>query len=196
MRLTNELEVAAPLRRTWDAWLDVPRLARALPGASISPDVIDGAHRGTLEVRLGPVGAEYAGTVRLEDVDEDARMASLRFLGREARGQGTVAATVTSRLTPADGRTRVVVETDLHVTGGHARLGREVFEEVAGALLGELAAGLERQLTGLAEPETAPLDLGAAGAGALRRRAGLIGVGMAAGLGLGLVLGRLLWGRR
>ena len=35
MKLTNEVLVAAPLEQTWRTLLDVPRVARALPGASI-----------------------------------------------------------------------------------------------------------------------------------------------------------------
>src|SRR5699024_5224793 len=95
VRLVNEFEVGVPVERTWDTLLDVPRVARALPGATIDPDGEAGAWRGTMKIKLGPVTTEYAGTARVQDIDADDRVASYRVEGREARGQGSAAATIT-----------------------------------------------------------------------------------------------------
>lgn len=196
MRISNAFTVAAPVARTWELLLDVPRVARALPGATIEPGGADGAWRGTMKVRIGPVTAEYAGLARLEDVDEDQRVASFHVQGREARGQGTAAATITSRLAPDGAGTRVEVQTELQVTGRQAQIGRGIMEDVAGAILGEFATRLERELRG--EPATAAdarageaLDVGAAVYGPLLERAGLV----LGGAVVGLLLGRLVWRR-
>jgi uncharacterized protein len=172
MKLRNEFPVAAPADRTWQALLDVGRVARCLPGASLAADGDGGAYRGSLSVRLGPVTAEYRGTVRLVDADDDARVATFRAEGREARGHGTSAATITNRVEATDGGSRVVVETDMAVTGRAAQLGRGMMEEVAGRVLAEFARRLERDLAAPdgaragAEPAApsapAPLDLGRA----------------------------------
>ena len=194
MRLRNELEVGAPLERTWKTLLDVPRVARALPGATIGPQAEGGAWRGTMKVKLGPVTTEYAGTVRIQDVDEDDRVASYRVEGREARGQGSAAATITTRLGTVGGATRVVVETDMQVTGRQAQLGRGLMEEVAGAILGDFAGGLERELRGDAAPDGGggeALDVSRAVRGPVLERAGLV----LAGLIAGLALGRWVWRR-
>ena len=45
-----------------------------------------------MKIKLGPVTTEYAGTARVQDVDEDDHVASYRVEGREARGQGSAAA--------------------------------------------------------------------------------------------------------
>lgn len=95
MRLTHELEVSAPLAQTWLALRDVPALGRSLPGATIDPVPVDGAHRGTMRVKLGPVVTEYAGLARLAEVDEDEHVASFQVSGSELRGQGTAEATIT-----------------------------------------------------------------------------------------------------
>lgn len=194
MRLTNEFDVAAPVAATWQTILDVPRVARALPGAAIEPEAEAGAWRGTMKVKLGPVTTEYAGTARVQDVDEDGRVASFRVEGRELRGQGTAAATITTRLSARDGeQTHVVVETDMQVTGRQAQLGHGIMEDVAGAILGEFAERLERELRGEGTQEDAgeALDVGGAVRGALLERAGLV----AAGLVAGLLLGRVVWRR-
>jgi carbon monoxide dehydrogenase subunit G len=194
MRLRNEFEVGVPLERTWDTLLDVARIARALPGATIEPEAEGGAWRGRMKVKLGPVTTEYTGTARIQDADEDDRVMSFRVEGREVRGQGSAAATITARLARVDDRTRVVVETDLQVTGRQAQLGRGLMEDVAGAVLGQFAGRLERELRGEAPP-VGPggeaLDVSAAVRGPLLERAGLVLAGVLAGV----ALGRVVWRR-
>jgi carbon monoxide dehydrogenase subunit G len=145
MRLRNEMRVAVPPERTWRALLDLPRVARALPGAAVEPEPVDGAWRGTMTVRLGPVLAEYAGTARLADVDEDERVAGYHVQGREVGGPGTAAATITGRVLDAGGGTRLVVETDLRLTGREAHLGQGMVQDAAAAVLAGFAARLEEE---------------------------------------------------
>jgi len=194
MRLRNEFVVGVPLERTWDTLLDVARVAGALPGATIEPEAEGGAWRGRMKVKLGPLTTEYTGTARVQDADEDDRVMSFRVEGRELRGQGTAAATITARLARADGGTRVVVETDMQIAGRQAQLGRGLMEDVAGAILGQFAGRLERELRGAAapvEPAAEAMDVSAVVRGPLLERAGLV----LAGLLAGLALGRLVWRR-
>jgi uncharacterized protein len=187
MKLRNEFDVGVPLERTWATLLDVPRVARALPGATIDAEPDGGAFRGAMKVKLGPVTTEYAGSARVQDVDEDAHVAGYRVEGREIRGQGSAAATITTRAASREGGTHVVVETDLQVTGRQAQLGRGLMEDVAGAVLVEFAQRLERELRGQA-PEPAggdALDVSAAVRGPLLERAALVLAGLLAGIALG-----------
>ena len=194
MRLRNEFVVGVPLERTWDTLLDVARVAGALPGATIEPEAEGGAWRGRMKLKLGPLTTEYTGTARVQDADEDDRVMSFRVEGRELRGQGSAAATITARLARADGGTRVVVETDMQIAGRQAQLGRGLMEDVAGAILGQFAGRLERELRGAAapvEPAAEAMDVSAVARGPLLERAGLV----LAGLLAGLALGRLVWRR-
>jgi carbon monoxide dehydrogenase subunit G len=193
MKLRNEFDVAVPVERTWSTLLDVPRVARALPGATIDAEPEGGAWRGTMKIRLGPVTTEYAGSARVQDVDEDEHVAGYRVEGREIRGQGSAAATITTRLASRDGGTHVVVETDMQVTGRQAQLARGLMEDVAGAVLGEFAGRLERELRGegATEEPGGVLDVGAAVRGPLLERTALVLGGVLAGL----ALGRAVWRR-
>ena len=178
MKLRNEFVVAAPLEQTWQTLLDVPRVASALPGATIEPGG-NGDYRGSMRLKIGPVTAEYAGTARLEDVDEDAHIASFHVQGSGA--QGTAAARITNRVeNAAEGGTRVIVETDLRVTGRAAAFGRGLLEDVSARMLAEFARRLEAEILTPAGPRapaaaSAPprddvLDLGAAAWEPLVRR--------------------------
>jgi uncharacterized protein len=195
MKLRNEVVLAAPVERAWSVLLDVPRVASALPGALVEPAGEAGLYRGTMRVKLGPVTMEYEGVARIQDVDEDERVASFHLQGRERRGQGTAAATITNRLTPEGEGTRLVVETDLNVTGRAAQFGRGIMESVAGGLLEEFASRLEQEAAGRSEAASPPppaeaLDLGrAAWAHTLEGKAPIV-LAFTAGLALGLLLRR------
>jgi carbon monoxide dehydrogenase subunit G len=189
MKLRNEVVVAAPLEETWRTLLDVARVARALPGASIEADGVEGVYRGTMRVKLGPVTADYTGAATLEDADEDERVATFRVQGREARGHGTATAKITNRLVPEEaGGTRVIVETELDITGKAAQFGRGVLEDVSSRLLDQFASRLEAEVlgggAGAPAAKAEVLDVGSAAWGPLLRRYGWIALLGAAVLGL------------
>jgi carbon monoxide dehydrogenase subunit G len=200
MRLTDELRVSVPLDRVWPLLLDVPRVAHALPGASLEADPVQGEYRGQMKVKLGPVTAQYSGVASLQDVDEDEHVASFRVQGREARGQGTAEATITINARQDAGATYVLVETELNITGRQAQLGRGIMEQVASGVLREFASRLERAIAGEATPAGAGLgcqagaedvfDAGAAVYRPLLERAAILGTGVVLGLGLGRVIWR------
>jgi uncharacterized protein len=142
MKLENEFTVPAPVDRAWEVLLDLERVAPCLPGAAIDGREGD-AHTGTMTVKIGPITARYKGTVRIEESDEQAHRAVMRAQARDARGQGTAAATITSTMEAVDGGTRVRVETDLRITGPAAQFGRGVMQDVSAKMMGRFADCLE-----------------------------------------------------
>lgn len=196
MKLRNEVVVDAPLERAWSVVLDVPRVAGALPGATVEPAGEAGLYRGTMRVKLGPVTTEYEGVARLQDVDEDEHVARFHLQGRERRGQGTAAATITNRLIAENGATRLVVETEMNVTGRAAQFGRGIMESVASGLLQEFARRLEQEATGepgavaAAPPAAEALDLGQVAWAHVVRGKLPVALAFTAGLALGLLLRR------
>jgi hypothetical protein len=78
----------------------------------------------------------------------------LRAEGRETRGQGGASATITATLEPDGDGTKVVVVTDLTVTGKVAQFGRGVLADVSSKLLGQFVECLESKV--LAGDEPAP----------------------------------------
>ena len=150
MKLENEFIVDVPVDEVWDVVLDLERITPCLPGAALTNGADgDGEHEGTMKVRLGPVTQEYNGTVQIQEADESERRAVLQADGKDARGQGTASATITSTLhDEGSGNTRVRVETDMHITGRAAQFGRGLQQSVAEKILGQFADCLENEIKG------------------------------------------------
>src|SRR5215210_4991168 len=147
MKLENEFTVDVPVEEVWNVLLDLERVTPCLPGAALTEESGD-EYKGEMKVRLGPVTQNYNGTVKIEEADESAHRAVIKADGKDARGQGTASATITSTLHEEDGSTRVNVETDMQITGRAAQFGRGVQQEVAEKLLTQFAECLEEQIMG------------------------------------------------
>lgn len=130
MRIDNEFVVEAPIDRVWEYLLDVEKIAPCAPGAELTEIVDERTWKGKVNVKVGPVAMSFAGTVTLQERNDAAHRAVLKADGREQRGKGAASALVTSRLEGADGGTRVVIETDLTISGAAAQYGRGMIGDV------------------------------------------------------------------
>lgn len=158
MKINNDFTVSVPIDTAWKTMLDLQKIAPCLPGAAIQEEKADGEYAGTMKVKIGPITANYKGNVKFEEADEANHRAVLEATGRDARGQGTASATITSTLTEeGGGKTKVTVETDMKLTGKAAQFGRGIAQDVAAKMLGQFADCLERELIGeQAAPAAAP----------------------------------------
>ena len=165
MQLESTFKVPVPVDVAWNTLLDYPRLARCMPGASVT-EVTGDDVLGQVKVKLGPVSITYQGKVTFTEKDEARHRIVASAAGREVRGSGTASAQVTAVLTDAGGATEVSVLTDLNITGKPAQFGRSVVAEVSERLIAQFAENLARELetskssavTGPAPGTTAPAE--------------------------------------
>lgn len=158
MELKNEFVVPAPPDRVWDFMLDVEKVAPCMPGAEITGTVDEVTWKGKVSIKLGPVSLAFAGTVARQETDEEAHRVVLKAQGTETRGKGAASAAVTSRLEPADEGTRVMVLTDLVISGPVAQYGRGLIADVAERFTADFAQCLAARLSaeGDADGDGAP----------------------------------------
>jgi carbon monoxide dehydrogenase subunit G len=147
VKIDNEFTVSIPVEQAWNTMLDLERIAPCLPGAAIQGSEGD-EYQGTMKVKIGPITANYKGTVKVEEADEESHRAVIQATGRDARGQGTASATIVSTLQEEGDETRVKVETDMKLTGRAAQFGRGIAQDVATKMLTQFAECLERELSG------------------------------------------------
>jgi carbon monoxide dehydrogenase subunit G len=142
MELTNEFHVSVPIDVAWAVLTDLERVAPCMPGAELQ-EVEGDEYRGIVKVKVGPITAQYKGSARFVEKDDDQHRAVLVAEGRDTRGQGNASATVTARAIPDNDGTTVSIVTELAITGKVAQFGRSVMGDVSAKMLGEFADRLE-----------------------------------------------------
>jgi carbon monoxide dehydrogenase subunit G len=160
MKIANEFTVSAPIEDAWDVLTDLEQVIPLMPGAQMTgrdgDDVL-----GKVRVKVGPVTSEFSGKVHFVEQNRDEHRAVIDGKGKESRGTGNAAATVTAQLHDAGDHTRVTVDTDLKVVGKLAQFGSGMLQQVSEKLLGEFVDSLEAKLAADNEP-AAPTPNGAA----------------------------------
>lgn len=179
MQLTSAIRISRPAPEVLDALLDAGTVAACLPGSRLIGEVADNTYAGELRLRIGPVQAVYAGTVRLDNADRDAGTATLHASGWEQGGQGRADASVTLRVESRGGSTRVLISADLMIRGKVAEYAPGAIGDVSQRLVEQFAGNVEQLLatqastgqagTGQAGPDRARTDQ--AGATRAGRRA-------------------------
>jgi uncharacterized protein len=148
MELHNEFEVGASQQAVWEYLLDVERMAPCMPGAELTEVVDDHTWKGKVTVKVGPVSMAFVGTVVMQDRDDAAKRVLLKADGRDQRGKGAAAATVTAQLEGAGSGTKVSMDTQLTITGAAAQYARGgMIQDISGRLTKEFASCLESNLT-------------------------------------------------
>lgn len=145
MQIENRFVVPVAVDQAWEALLDVEKVVRCLPGASLS-DVDGDRMLGSVTVRVGPVTMVYRGEAEFVVKDGAEKRLVMEASGRDQRGAGNFRSSVEARLVPSDGATEVLIATDLALTGKPAQFGRGVISQVSDRLVGEFASRLAAQL--------------------------------------------------
>ncbi len=160
MQIENEFDVPAPVDHVWAFLLDVERVAPCMPGAELTEVIDDHTWKGKVNMKLGPVSLAFAGTVTMQERDDQAKRIVLAAKGMEQKGKGAANASVTSWLEQGDGVTNVKMQADIHLTGTVAQMSRGLLPEVSRKLTQQFADCLlqnmqaaEVQATGSADVE-------------------------------------------
>lgn len=157
IEIKEKFEVTAPIDRVWRFVLDPHNVAACMPGASLEEVVDDKTFVGNIKVKVGAVMASYKGRVELVEVDEAAYTVKMKAEGTESGG-GTARGSMLSKLvTLPDGRTEVVAEASVDLTGRIMQVGRGMIQGVSKQLFQQFVKSARAQL----EAEAAAVAAGA-----------------------------------
>lgn len=146
MEIENEFTVPAPIDHVWAYLLDVERVAPCMPGAELTEVIDDHSWKGKVNMKLGPVSLSFAGTVTMQERDDEAKRVVLAAKGMEQKGKGAANASVTSWLEQGEGVTNVKMRADIHLTGTVAQLSRGLLPEVSRKLTQQFADCLSQSM--------------------------------------------------
>jgi carbon monoxide dehydrogenase subunit G len=165
VKLEDTFEVSAAPERVWDFMLDLEQVTPCMPGAELTELPDPRTWKGKVKIKLGAVSLAYAATAVIAEQDEQARKVVIDANGRETRGKGTAKAKIESHLEPTGDGTRVVMSTDLTISGAVAQYGRGMIADVSKRLTGEFAECLGKRIAAPAAAEGGAAEAQAAGDG-------------------------------
>lgn len=149
-QLVNEFTVNRPIDEAWPIITDVERIAPCLPGAQLTEirQTDDGeVYTGNVKVKLGAIATEFKGDAYFLERDDANYTCKLNGKGRDTKGRGNAAADISAAaesLSPTS--TKVVVTTDLHITGKIAQFGRGILGDVSAKLIDQFAQNLNEMI--------------------------------------------------
>jgi uncharacterized protein len=148
MEFDNSFEVPLQTADAWKVLMDIRRVAPCMPGAELTDVVDERTYKGRIGVRLGPVALTFAGTVKFEEIDDGNHSARVAAQGNDAKGRGSANAVASFRLEPTGGGTKVLVHTNLTLSGAVAQYGRGVgiIQMTAAQIITQFANNLKTQL--------------------------------------------------
>jgi len=144
---TQECVIPVERERLWDLLMDVPTVGRCVPGVEAIEAVDEGAYKGRLGVRIGPIRLSLDGTMAVEEQDRATWRARMRADANDRRLGGGIRARMTLTLTPAEAGTRLHLETDLTVLGKIGEFGQPIIKKKADTLLEEFTRNLGSALS-------------------------------------------------
>jgi carbon monoxide dehydrogenase subunit G len=154
VHLEQSFSVPVGIDRTWQALLDIDRVAGCVPGASV--ESVDGGRvTGSIKIRLGTLGPTYKGVATIVDKDSDGHRAVIEAHA-DTRTNGTATARVVAILSEFGGSTNVVLMTELELTGRPAELDHKVISDAGDRLVKQFASRLAELLGDEAASEPPP----------------------------------------
>ena len=139
---THECVIPVERERLWDFLMDVPKVARCVPGVETVETLGASVYKGSLRVQVGPIRLSLQGTMTVEEQDRAAWQARMRAEANDRRVGGGIRARMSLTLAPGLGGTRLRIETDLAILGRIGEFGQPVIKKKADAFLDEFARNL------------------------------------------------------
>src|SRR3979411_986335 len=88
IEIIKRFVVKAPPAAVWGFLTDPQRVARCMPGATITDRIDEKTFAGTMAVKVGPVSTSYKGKIVFEKLDAATKTAEIVATGQDVRGPG------------------------------------------------------------------------------------------------------------
>src|ERR1039458_9948657 len=146
MILTNEFLVEASIDRVWRLFDELENVIPCMPGAAyLGQDGED--NKVSIKVKIGAVSSHFQGAVRFVEKNESTHSTKIRGSGKDLGGKASAVATIVAKLEKVSSdRTRIVVETDLAMTGRLAQFGSGVIADISSRMISQFTDNLHKAI--------------------------------------------------
>jgi carbon monoxide dehydrogenase subunit G len=127
--------------------MDVPKVAKSLPGVESVRKLDESTYEGTLRVKVGPIGLNLTGKIIVEQRDKENWKAALRAEAADRMAAGAVRGKTAMQLKELSaGQTELQVETDVNILGKIGEFGQPIIRKKADQMLKEFVENMKKQL--------------------------------------------------
>lgn len=149
MKFTQTAQIPVARERLWDFLMDVPTVAKSLPGVESVNKIDDTTYQGALKVRVGPISLNLQGKIILEEQSKENWRAALRAEAKDRMAAGAVNGKTSMTLKElSPDQTELLVETDVNILGKIGEFGQPLIRKKADTMLKEFVENIKKQLAG------------------------------------------------
>jgi carbon monoxide dehydrogenase subunit G len=147
MKFSQRVAIPAAREPLWNFLMDIPRVARSLPGVESVKQIDDSTYEGTLKVKVGPISLSLQGKIILEERDRENWRAAMRADASDRLAAGAVKARTAMQLKELGPKeTELVVETDVNILGKIGEFGQPIIRKKADVMLQDFVENIKKQL--------------------------------------------------
>lgn len=148
MKFSQTAEIPVAREPLWNFLMDVPKVAKSLPGVESVSKIDETTYEGKLTVRVGPIKLNLQGKIILEEQNKSAWRAALRAEAKDRMAAGAVNGKTTMSLKELNANlTELVVETDVNILGKIGEFGQPIIRKKADSMLKEFVENIKKQLS-------------------------------------------------
>lgn len=152
MIIDQTVLIGAPIDDVWDFVMDVPSVARCMPGVAAVQQLDADNYVGSLKAGVGPITVTFAGKLHVAWRDSAARQAQLNAQGDDRRSGSVTATLVMSLFRRESQATELHLHTDAAVFGKIGEFGQAVIRKSVERTLRQFAANVTQALESRTEP--------------------------------------------
>ena len=148
MKFSQTAQIPVAREPLWNFLMDVPKVAKSLPGVESVSKIDDTTYQGVLTVRVGPIKLNLQGKIILEEQNKEAWRAALRAEAKDRMAAGAVNGKTTMNLKEISANlTELVVDTDVNILGKIGEFGQPIIRKKADSMLKEFVDNIKKQLS-------------------------------------------------
>lgn len=149
MRFEHQAVIPAPKEKVWAFLMDVPKVAKCVPGVEGVESLGGDRYRGSMRVSVGPIKLTIRGDAEIVEKDEAAGKASMQANGVDQKNSGAVKAVMT--MTVQESRngassSELHMTTDAQVMGRLGEFGQPIIRKKADQMMNQFAQNLSQQI--------------------------------------------------
>jgi len=147
VKFQQKATIPAGREPLWEFLMDVPKVAKSLPGVESVTKLDETTYEGTLKVRVGPIRLNLTGKIFFEERDKQNWKAALRAEAADRMAAGAIRGKTAMQLRElGPSETELVVDTDVSILGKIGEFGQPIIRKKADQMLNEFVENIKKQL--------------------------------------------------